>query len=341
MTQSVNIEQRQRIRTGKKRRKRKLARERIFFLFVIALLLFLYLDAKAQLREVTAAVSLAEASKEEQNPSAEAETVRDSFAGINGNLEKEKKEKEPVSYADKWGMETVEKPVQRSCREVLDKLEELAPDNNIIKEILKDPSLYPDKLLEALANNPEMADFVRGYPDCTAKASGGLTKVETSQDFPLFLQWDPRWGYVPYGDNSNIAISGCGPVSLSMALYYLTGNESLTPDKLASYSMKNGYYVSGTGTAWALMTDVPPEYGIGVTQPEIQEYTMKQELDDGRVLIASMKPGDFTAAGHFLVIYGYDQDGFLVNDPNCVARSKQSWSFHRIGTQIKNLWSLG
>ena len=57
------------------------------------------------------------------------------------------------------------------------------------------------------------------------------------------------------------------------------------------------------------------------------------------VVICSMKPGDFTAAGHFVVIYGYDSEGFLVNDPNCVARSRESWSYDVIGKQIKQMWT--
>ena len=51
---------------------------------------------------------------------------------------------------------------------------------------------------------------------------------------------------------------------------------------------------------------------------------MKAELDAGRFLICAMKKGDFTAAGHFIVVYGYDESGFLVNDPNCVAMESEN-----------------
>lgn len=244
-------------------------------------------------------------------------------------------------YINLCGLDQVDRPQARSPKQVTERLEYLALDNDMIATILKDRSSYPDDMLEALANNPEMADFVLGYPESDGQALGGLTKEEVTQDFPLFLQWDPRWGYTEYGDDSNIGLAGCGPTCLAMALYYLTGDESLTPGKIAAYSMKNGYYVSGTGTAWALMEDVPAMYDIGVSQPKAEEYTMKDALDRGRIIICSMGPGDFTAAGHFIVIYGYDKDGFLVNDPNCVARSRQSWSFSELDGQIKNIWVLG
>lgn len=68
---------------------------------------------------------------------------------------------------------------------------------------------------------------------------------------------------------------------------------------------------------------------------------MKLALDRGEVIICSMRPGDFTAAGHFVVIYGYDEDGFMVNDPNCVARSRKRWSYEDIADQIKHILIMG
>jgi hypothetical protein len=184
-----------------------------------------------------------------------------------------------------------------------------------------------------------MAGFVRGYADAQKQAAGGLTESEKSLDFPLFLQWDPRWGYEEYGDESCIGLAGCGPTCVSMVLYYLTRDESLTPDRIAEYSMKNGYYLTGTGTRWTLMEDVPRKYGLEVVQPGVDEETAKSVLDEGGVLICSMAPGDFTAAGHFIVLYGYDEEGFLVNDPNCAARSRQHWSWNVLEGQIKNMWA--
>lgn len=244
-------------------------------------------------------------------------------------------------YVNLCGLEYVDKPRERTKEQVLERLGELAEDDGRIAEILENSYKYPDKLLEALANNPEMTDFVMGYEKNAGRVSGVLTQDEMKQDFPLFLQWDPRWGYGDYGDGSNIGLAGCGPTCLSMALFYLTRNESLTPDKMAEYSMENGYYISGTGTAWALLKDVPEQYGLSVSQPKAEEYSMKAALDSGSVIICSMGPGDFTAGGHFIVIYGYDTKGFLVNDPNCVARSRQSWSFSELEGQIKNIWVMG
>ncbi len=243
-----------------------------------------------------------------------------------------------LDYVQLCGLSEVDRPVKRTQHEVLLRLDELAEDSEIIRRIREESYLYPDEMLEALANNPEMALFVEGYPSSDGEPKGGLTDAERKSEFPLFLQWDPRWGYAEYGDDSNIGLSGCGPTCLSMVLYSLLGEEEQTPDKIAKYAMENGYYMAGTGTAWALMQDYPATYGVEVRQCSASEWSMKNALDKGGLIICSMKPGDFTAGGHFIVIYAYDKEGFRVNDPNCVARSRICWSFDEIGKQIKNMW---
>ncbi len=245
-----------------------------------------------------------------------------------------------VDYAEKCALYKVDPPVERTPEEVLERLKQLARENGTIEKIWSNSAAYPEKMLEALANNPEMADFVEQYPGKKGIVTGGLTEAEKKQEYPLFLQWDPRWGYGEYGDQSNIGLAGCGPTCLSMVLYYMTRDEALTPNTIAEYSMENGYYLSGTGTMWKLLEDVPALYGIDVEQPKAEERTMKQELDRGNLIICSMGKGDFTVTGHFVVIYGYDKDGFLVNDPNCVARSRKSWTFKELEKQIKHMWTF-
>ena len=167
---------------------------------------------------------------------------------------------------------------------------------------------------------------------------GGITESEKEQEFPLFLQWDPRWGYESYGE-SCIGLTGCGPTCLSMVLFYLTGDETLTPDKIAQYSMENGYYAQGSGTAWTLMQNMPKLYDVKVTEVSLSERKIKTALDKGSIIICAMGKGYFTTSGHYIVIYGYDKNGFMVNDPNCVARSNVRWSFSEIQYQIKNIWA--
>lgn len=225
-------------------------------------------------------------------------------------------------------------------REVEEQLLALAAASPETAEIYRNRAAYPEELLKAFAHNPEMLDFVKGYPDADGSVTGGFTEEETEQSFPLLLQWDARWGYYPYG-GSCIGIAGCGPTCLSMVILSLTGDESATPDVLADYSMNNGHYVAGQGTAWTLMTEAPGLYGVSVSELGLDKTAMEQVLDWGGMIICAMRPGDFTTAGHFIVIYGYDAEGFLVNDPNSRERSAKRWFYDDIWYQIKNLWAYG
>ena len=209
---------------------------------------------------------------------------------------------EETDYVSSIAIMNVEKPVQRTLAETIQRLEELGKENPDIAAIYRNSSQYPEAMLTALANNPEMADFVAGYLDGNEYTAGGLTELEKEQECPLLLQWDPRWGYEPYGGDSCIGLAGCGPTCLSMILYYLTRDETLTPDRIAAYSMENGYYVNGTGTAWGLMEDFPEMYGIKAVEPRMTERAVKAALDKGKILVCAMGQGDFTVSGHFIVI---------------------------------------
>lgn len=203
---------------------------------------------------------------------------------------------------------------------------------------------YPEPLQTALENNPELKDFAKGYEKAMETGERNrtdaceLTEEERSEKYPLFLQWDKRWGYRAYGEHV-IGLSGCGPTCMSMVLYSLKGDETMTPDSLARYADAEGYYVEGSGTAWSFMTEGAKGLGLTVREVSLDERAMKNRLDEGSLIICSMGPGDFTKAGHFIVIYGYDETGFLVNDPNSVQRSAERWSFDRIRYQIRNLWA--
>ena len=241
-----------------------------------------------------------------------------------------------VDYVDSLDTWEVGKPIERTEAEVLQRLGELGQDSSLIEGIYQNHSKYPKELLAALANNPEMVDFVSGYPDRNGM-TGEITASEKEQEFPLFLQWDRRWGYESYGD-SCIGLAGCGPTCLSMVLFYLTRDETYTPDKIAAYSVENGYYVGGTGTSWVLMEDIAKLYGIKVNSISSTANNMRAVLDNGGIIICAMGKGDFTLSGHYIVIYGYENEGFMVNDPNCVERSVRRWTFSEIETQIKSIW---
>lgn len=318
------------MRTGKQRnRKRRKTKKSLFAGWVMACLIFFMggMTARFSNRLNTAE----EKNKQQQENKGQEITSNTSAADMDSASVDDKEVNESHVLA-------VGKPKQRTRAEAMEELKVLGENVAAIDDIYQNSTLYPDQLLAALANNPEMADFTAGWLNTHGNEEVTLTATEQAAEFPLFLQWDSRWGYHSYGTDSVVGLSGCGPTCLSMMLYYLTGNASLTPDVIADYSMQHGYYAEGFGTSWSLMTGITDSYPVQVSELALSESTMKSVLDAGGVIICAMGPGDFTSSGHFILIYRYDENGFYVNDPNCMARSRVRWSYDILAGQIKNLW---
>ena len=157
------------------------------------------------------------------------------------------------------------------------------------KKIFLHTENYPDILLEDLKRNPEMLEFVEGYNDVHKKSSEGLTFEERKKKLPLFIQWDKRWGYEPYG-TSDIGISGCGPTCMAMVIYSLTRNTEATPPVLAQKSMNEGYYVEGIGTSWKFMREAALDYGVIASQFDMLG---EQEMGIGEIIGGSQREDDY------------------------------------------------
>lgn len=197
---------------------------------------------------------------------------------------------------------------------------------------------YPQSLIELLERNPETEAFVLGYP-FWEEGTVDLTDYETGNAVPLFLQWDPNWGYEKYGRDF-LAVTGCGPTCLAMAGYYLTGDENMTPDKIAGFAQRNGYYEAGYGSSWTLISEGAEKLGLKATELPLVKKKMVNALEAGNPVILAMGPGDFTTAGHYIVLTGVEDGKFRVNDPNSRENSQRLWSYEEIEGQIRNIWAI-
>ena len=200
---------------------------------------------------------------------------------------------------------------------------------------------YPKELIEMLEKNDETYDFVTNYPKREEylgqeiDISGICKEGET----PLLMQWDLRWGYDKYA-KSMIGPSGCGPTCMTMAYLCLTGDTQMNPRNMAEYAQEHGYNTEA-GTSWNFFTEGAEGLGLFGQELPLSESVMKQALDQGSVIICSMRPGDFTTTGHFILLRGYDENGFLVNDPNSRKNSEKQWNYDALSGQIKCLWEIG
>ena len=213
-------------------------------------------------------------------------------------------------------------------------------NNQSMRDDIMNSTQYPKQLQELALKNEEALEFVYDYPTEHVKEHiVDLTEEASMDSVPLFVQWDKRWGYEKYSGNF-FAASGCGPTTLSMVVVYLTHNRDASPLAVAKYSKEAGYSVDGSGSSWTLISEGCRHYGVKAKTVSLDESRMKAELDAGHPIVINVGPGDFTDTGHFMVITGYDDEGFSINDPNSIEKSGKRWLFKNISSQIRAVWSM-
>ena len=196
---------------------------------------------------------------------------------------------------------------------------------------------YPWEIIELYENNPETRDFVLNYP---FRKEMSLDLSGYSRDtVPLFLQWDPMWGYASYG-SSCIAVTGCGPTCLAMAGYYLTGEDRFNPVEVAAFAEKNGYYEKGYGSSWTLVSEGAERLGLSVKELPLVKKKITGALDSGSPVILALGKGDFTSSGHYILLTSWNGEAFAVRDPNSRIRSEHLWTYEQLEGQIRNIWAI-
>lgn len=167
-------------------------------------------------------------------------------------------------------------------------------------------------------------------PGATASPAGEAAASTPRSEWragevPHLYQTDPAWAGSPYAGGT-IRENGCGPTALAMAYVALTGRDDMGPVEMAAFAERGGYVSDGMST-WTLMSEGAAE--LGLTSEELP-------ADEG-----SVRPGDFTTTGHFIVLAGLADDGeVVVRDPNSAERSGRTWDLGRVLGQCANLWEL-
>lgn len=203
--------------------------------------------------------------------------------------------------------------------------------------LFKNIDQYSEDILEYFLDNPARYDLVVAWPERSSMQTFSGPLTEDLSSVPMLLQWDTRWGYVPYGD-STIAVAGCAPTCLSMVISYLNQDPTATPTAIAAYSEANGYYINGIGTAHALLSDAADHFGVNVEGVPVSAENAKEALQNGKLLILNMVPGKFTRVGHFIVGVA-DEDGKIrIHDPNSTERSTL-WNYDDVISETAAMWA--
>ena len=133
---------------------------------------------------------------------------------------------------------------------------------------------YPQVVQEAFATSKENIDYLLNFPLLRDEQyEVDISGYDISQGVTLFIQWDVRWGYLPYAGNY-AGLAACGPTCLSMVAYYLTGDPKYTPVYMMEYAEANGYCGNRQGTYWTFFTEGAVDLGFIVKE----EYKTERKL---------------------------------------------------------------
>ena len=198
----------------------------------------------------------------------------------------------------------------------------------------------PEAEQKLLANNKDATQYVLGYlagQQATPFEQGQT--VDIDRKYPYYIQWDKRWAYDKLG-GTNIAIGGCGPTCVAMALGGILDDKSITPKSIAEKEDANGYFTDA-GTKWSFFDYIAKEYGVKSTGVPLNKEAINASLDKGNPIITSVHPGKFTTVGHIILITAKDEDGnYIINDPNSYTRTLKKWSYDELKTEIVAMWEF-
>lgn len=202
-------------------------------------------------------------------------------------------------------------------------------------------SAYPDSLIDLLERNPETEEFVLNYPFRPEEETVDLRGYDLERSMPLFLQWDPQWGYLSYSGDF-VAVTGSGPMCLAMAGCFVTGgDERFHPDRVVDFAQQNGYTSNkGNGSERSLITQGGAALGLDVKELPIVEQKIASYLQNGDPIIALLREGEFSDTGHYILITDFDDGMLIINDPFSRINSQKKWYLEELSGQIRALWVI-
>ena len=186
-----------------------------------------------------------------------------------------------------------------------------------------------------------VASNTTSFSNNAGNSTGESGAGDIINNFPYYNQGDPNWGKKGYGPGT-IASSGCGPTSMAMVMKSYGTN--VTPVDTVQYSLDHGFRTKNQGTAWGYFANIARANGLTAEQYDGGQKGIevtKAKLASNIPVIGSMRPGDFTKGGHFVVFSGIDQDGTIrVNDPSSRERSTKKWDAQHALSQAKQFWAI-
>lgn len=230
-------------------------------------------------------------------------------------------------YYQKWG--------ELAVRAETDERAKFAIDN---------ADLYPEIWFRMLYSESESTfDFAYNYPfnKDNYKSMTFTDEELNSEEIPAVYMNDTRWSYELGGA---VKTDGCVAVSVTMANLYLNHDSSVDPVKIISYASEMGYFGLG-GIGQENVSDIMTHFGMTSEEyvfdkkngEKITESELKSAVDtEDAVVIAAVQGGTF--GNHALIIRGYDENGFYINDPADPQKTASQWSFEVFENELVRYW---
>lgn len=200
----------------------------------------------------------------------------------------------------------------------------------LVIKVLKLMSEGIDSLKDSFFTLFSWRDFVTGGGSDSyignIDASGDIITYDTVgrgvKKVVYFNQGEEPWRNMPYG-TSTIGAAGCGPTSLAIVISTLTG-QTVNPQTTCAFSIQNGEYVSGVGTAHSFPTNAAKHWGLTCERvgKDRMDYVV-QSLKEGKMVVEICEAYTITGSGsgHFIVLTGVTRDGYITI-ADCASRER-------------------
>ena len=192
--------------------------------------------------------------------------------------------------------------------------------------IAANASAYENQgLLQLALTEPSAIDFVAAYPEAEKTAQPYEDAVEKGT-VPQLVCWDDRWGNVDYAGGP-LALTGSGPVALSMAHMAITGTADQTPDKVAQAVTEAEMASGDASMAATFLTDSLGGLGLECSTYTSNEDNLAQVLkEEGTYVLIEATADALSGTPHWVLVAGTNADGSLrVCDPTSPDVSAHPW----------------
>lgn len=200
--------------------------------------------------------------------------------------------------------------------------------------------LYPDYWFNMLYND-DTFELAYNYP-FKKDSYQNMSFTDEELDGGAIYMNDERWIY----ENYAIKSYGCAAVAVTMANLAVNHNSEVDPVKVINYADEMGWYNLG-GISQEAVKDILNYFGLSAEEhffdknngEKVTEAELKAAVDtDGTAVIAAVR-GD-TFGKHALIIRGYDENGFYINDPASSEKTAKAWDFSVFENELVYYWVI-